>query len=141
MPAAMKSEPTEKKTAETEADHPEIAASIGNMRPGLPTPKITGQQLLNVGIVSMSLAIGVISWHFVTAMGFDFYMNFQNVPPPAKVLAAFVAHVQTEVFWTHVAVSMRRILISYCLAVVLGISTGLVMGRSRDGASVHHAVH
>ncbi|MEO0386613.1 MAG: ABC transporter permease, partial [Pseudomonadota bacterium] len=37
----------------------------------------------------------------------------------------------TEIFYTHIYVSMRRILISYSLAVVIGIALGLMMGRSR----------
>ena len=85
----------------------------------------------NVGIALISLSIGVVLWHIATAINLDFYINFSNVPAPFKVFTAFIAHIQTEIFWTHIGVSMRRILISYSLAVVLGIGIGLIMGRSR----------
>ena len=78
-----------------------------------------------------SLSIGVVLWYIATDINLDLYINFSNVPDPIKVFTAFIAHIQTEIFWTHIGVSMRRILISYSFAVVLGIGMGLVMGRSR----------
>ncbi|MEM6888099.1 MAG: ABC transporter permease [Pseudomonadota bacterium] len=82
-----------------------------------------------------SLSIGVLLWHIATASNLDFYINFSNVPAPLKVFTAFFSHIQTEIFWTHIGVSMRRILISYSIAVVLGIGIGLIMGRSRIARS------
>jgi NitT/TauT family transport system permease protein len=118
--------------AEKTADAPPVlAASSGDLGPKLPLPRITRQQLSSAGIVALSLTLGVLLWHFVTAINLDFYINFENVPSPLRVFTAFVAHIQTEIFWTHIGVSMRRILISYLLAVAIGIFIGLVMGRSR----------
>lgn len=94
-------------------------------------PSLPPQLLQNIGIVAVSLSIGVLLWHVATAMDLDFYINFSNVPAPLKVFTAFIAHIQTEIFWTHIGVSMRRILFSYSIAVVLGIGIGLIMGRSR----------
>ncbi len=119
---------------ETEAEKaPVLAVSSGDLGPKMSTPtlKITREHISSAGIVALSLTIGVLLWHFVTAINLDFYINFENVPSPLRVFTAFVAHVQTEIFWTHIYVSMRRILISYSLAVALGISIGLIMGRSR----------
>lgn len=93
--------------------------------------RIPPDLLQNVGIALVSLSIGIVLWHIATAVNLDFYINFSNVPAPFKVFTAFIAHIQTEIFWTHIGVSMRRILISYSFAVVLGIGIGLIMGRSR----------
>lgn len=93
--------------------------------------RITPEHLKSVGIVALSLSIGVLLWHIATEINLDFYINFSNVPSPWRVFTAFIAHIQTEIFWTHIGVSMRRILISYSIAVVLGISIGLIMGRSK----------
>ncbi|WP_299730692.1 ABC transporter permease [uncultured Tateyamaria sp.] len=93
--------------------------------------RIPPDLLQNAGIALVSLSIGVVLWHIATAINLDFYINFSNVPAPLKVFTAFIAHIQTEIFWTHIGVSMRRILISYSFAVVLGIGIGLIMGRSR----------
>lgn len=94
-------------------------------------PRVTLEHLKSVGIVALSLSVGVLLWHIATAINLDFYINFSNVPAPWKVFSAFFGHIQTEIFWTHIGVSMRRILISYTFAVVLGICIGLIMGRSR----------
>lgn len=94
-------------------------------------PRVSMAQLQSIGIALASLAVGVVLWHIATAINLDFYINFSNVPSPWKVFTAFIAHIQTEIFWTHIGVSMRRILLSYSIAVVLGIAIGLMMGRSR----------
>ena len=88
------------------------------------------QQCGRIGMAAFSLSVGALLWHIATAINLDFYINFSNVPSPATVFGAFIEHIQTSIFWTHIAVSMRRILISYSLAAVLGISIGLIMGRS-----------
>lgn len=92
---------------------------------------LSPDRLKSLGIGLMSLAIGVLFWHIAVAVKLDLYINFMNVPSPAKVLTAFIGHIQTEIFYTHIGVSMRRILISYTIATVLGIALGLVMGRSK----------
>ena len=130
METALKTSAIEEAEAATK-EPPLIAASSGDLGPQFPVPKITRQHLSSAGIVALSLTLGVLLWHFVTAINLDFYINFENVPSPLRVFTAFVAHIQTEIFWTHIGVSMRRILISYLLAVAIGISIGLIMGRSR----------
>jgi NitT/TauT family transport system permease protein len=125
------------KTTETPpnitAPDPAVVASPAPppARPALRLPRISAAQLGNLGLVVLSLTLGVLAWHLLTANNVDFYINFQNVPSPWRVFDAFVTHVQTGIFWTHIGVSMRRILISYSLACALGIGIGLMMGRSR----------
>ncbi len=92
--------------------------------------------LMSWGIGLLSLAVGALFWHWASATKLNFYVNFENVPSPGKVFTAFVGHLQTEVFYTHIRVSMQRILISYSLATILGIGLGLIMGRSRFARAV-----
>ena len=89
------------------------------------------KSIKNIGIGALSLLIGIALWHWASSSNLDFYINFSNVPTPGKVLAAFIGHIQTEIFYVHIGVSMRRILISYSLAAALGIALGLMMGRSK----------
>jgi NitT/TauT family transport system permease protein len=117
--------PADKTAEESQEGHSELRASTMSL------PSISPKLLQNIGIAIASLSVGVVWWHFATAINLDFYINFSNVPSPWKVFTAFIAHVQTEIFWTHIGVSMRRILFSYSIAVVLGIAIGLIMGRSR----------
>lgn len=92
--------------------------------------KINTLDLKNAAVSIIALVAGVLFWHWATDVNLDAYINFENVPSPAKVFFAFIDHLQTQVFYIHVGVSMRRILISYCLAVVVGVILGLLMGRS-----------
>jgi NitT/TauT family transport system permease protein len=71
------------------------------------------ETLKSLGIGAVSLFFGILVWHILTEINFDFYINFENVPSPGRVLTAFIGHLQTEVFYVHIGVSMRRILISY----------------------------
>ena len=79
----------------------------------------------------LSLAVGVLTWHFACTYKFHYFINFENVPAPLVVLTSFVKHLHETKFYIHILVSMERILISFGLAVVLGIVLGTVMGRSK----------
>lgn len=114
-----------------ETEVPDAAQPAMGPAPNWTLPRLSRAQWQSIGIVALSLSIGVVLWWIATEINLDFYINFSNVPSPLKVFTAFIAHIQTEIFWTHIGVSMRRILISYSIAVVLGIGIGLIMGRSR----------
>ncbi|MGR3512879.1 MAG: ABC transporter permease [Paracoccaceae bacterium] len=129
METALKTSAVEE--PKTAGAPPVPTSTSGTETPPLSFPKITKKHLSSAAIVALSLTLGVLLWHVVTAINLNFYINFENVPSPLRVFTAFVAHIQTEIFWTHIGVSMRRILISYLLAVAIGISIGLIMGRSR----------
>lgn len=112
-------------------------AAAPKAAPGAPAPaprrarRINPDTLRALGIGTVSLAIGVALWAWASEANLNFVVDFQNVPGPFVVFTAFLGHLQTEVFYTHIGVSMTRILLSYGLAVIIGIATGVVMGRSR----------
>mgnify|MGYP000032119684 CR=1 FL=1 len=86
-------------------------------------------QAIGVGI--LSLGFGILMWHFATLYNFNYFINFENVPSPLTVGGAFISHLGDAEFYKHILVSMRRILFAYCLAVLLGVTVGLLVGRSR----------
>jgi NitT/TauT family transport system permease protein len=45
--------------------------------------------------------------------------------------AAFMIHLGDPEFYIHITVSIRRILIAYTIAVVLGVAIGVIVGRSK----------
>ncbi|MFT6909280.1 MAG: NitT/TauT family transport system permease protein [Oleiphilaceae bacterium] len=83
-------------------------------------------------IGSFSVILGLVLWHLATKYNFNFYINFENIPSPLAVGTAFVAQLADSEFYIHIMVSMKRILLAYSIAVVLGIGIGLVVGRSRS---------
>ena len=129
MQNALEKEPTAVDVAQDEKSVQSAPANPEGPSFRIPLPSKT--QMSSVGMAVGSLAVGVLLWHIATAINLDLYINFSNVPAPLTVFLAFIAHIQTSEFWIHIGVSMRRILISYSFAVVLGIGIGLIMGRSR----------
>lgn len=74
-------------------------------------------------------AIGL--WHLASTLPFNFLVNFENVPNPVVVFDALLVQLQNSDFYTHIGVSLQRILISYLMAVVLGVLLGVIMGMYR----------
>lgn len=79
----------------------------------------------------LSLVVGVILWQILTAEGVQFILNFNNLPTPLQVGQQFAALVHSETFYIDIGTSLRRIGISFLLAVLVGMSAGIAMGRSR----------
>ena len=92
---------------------------------------VSGATLISILIGGVALTLGIVLWHLATEYNFNYFINFENTPSPGQVGNAFVTHFQEGEFYIHILVSIRRILIAYGLAGVLGISIGLLAGRSR----------
>ncbi len=88
-------------------------------------------KFVSIVIGALSMICGVLMWHFATKYNFNFFINFENVPAPLKVGAAFITHLGEREFYIHILVSLRRILFAYSIAVGLGILMGLLVGRSK----------
>jgi sulfonate transport system permease protein len=84
----------------------------------------------------LSLVVGILLWQLACTYKFDLFIRFDNVPSPPVVLAALIKHLHEEKFYINILVSIRRILISFSLATVIGISVGALMGRSRVARDV-----
>lgn len=96
-------------------------------RPWRRMPAMTGRYLVRVAALLMALVI----WHFAASSGFNFFINFENVPTPLLVGEALVSQLSSSEFYLHIVHSMERIAIAYAYAVVLGVLAGVMMGRSR----------
>jgi NitT/TauT family transport system permease protein len=92
---------------------------------------VTGDLLRRWGVRLLALLAGLLFWHWATAVRLDAFVRFENVPSPESVAAAFARHHAEPAFYLHVLVSLRRILIGYLLAGVLGVGLGVAVGRSR----------
>lgn len=111
------------------ADAHDAAAEPAAPRTG-PTRDWRGP--LQSGLLAiLSLVIGVTLWHFASVNRVNYGINFTYVPPPGDVLTATLKNLADPVFFVHIGVSMKRVFISFALAAVLGVLTGVLMGRSR----------
>ncbi|MCI0507532.1 MAG: ABC transporter permease [Gammaproteobacteria bacterium] len=73
----------------------------------------------------------IIVWHVCSTFSVNFVISFENIPKPAEVGSRLFSLLGTEVFYTHILVSLKRILIGFSLAAFLGVAAGVLMGRSR----------
>ncbi len=78
-----------------------------------------------------ALLAGLACWHYASSNGLTLYIRFEHVPGPLKVAESLINHLQHTAFYLHVGASLRRIAIAYSLAAGIGITLGLLMGRSR----------
>jgi sulfonate transport system permease protein len=87
----------------------------------------TSRWLLRAGAVLLAL----IAWHLASTWKLHLIVRFENVPSPLMVARALTELLASSDFYVHILVSIRRILLSFTLAAVIGVPIGLLMGRSR----------
>lgn len=89
--------------------------------------------LLSMGSVTFML----LAWVVVTSMG---WANELFLPGPQAIWDAFIKAAtigyQGSTLLEHVGVSLWRILTAFAIACVVGIPLGILMGASRDAASI-----
>lgn len=101
-------------------------------RPGALVDKIDWLGLMRGWTTrALSLVAGIMIWQLACTYKLDLYVRFDNVPSPVVVLSALIKHLHELKFYIHIAVSIRRILIGFVLATIVGISLGVLMGRLR----------
>ncbi len=112
------------------------AAPPQGAAPVVPTPAPEWLQRLQKQLGSWvvriaALAAGILFWHYASTHSLHLYIKFENVPGPLPVFLSLVGHIADSTFYLHIGASLRRIGISYSIATALGITLGLLMGRSR----------
>jgi NitT/TauT family transport system permease protein len=80
---------------------------------------------------ALSVVAALLLWQLASSHKLSLVVNFKNIPTPAVVGRQFVEELSTRAFYVHIAVSLRRIAISFALATALGVAAGVLMGRSR----------
>ena len=79
----------------------------------------------------LSLVLFILAWHFATKYRLDLYIRFQNIPSPLTVYEHASQLFRTDQFYSNMLISLRRILIGFGIAAVLGVALGLLIGRYR----------
>lgn len=82
-------------------------------------------------IRSAAIVGALIIWHLCSSYSFNFIISFENIPKPTVVGSQFLSLLGTEDFYVHILVSLKRILIGFLLASLLGVTAGVLMGRSK----------
>lgn len=123
-----------KPVADAAASLRPVAASRQIVATPVSTPekiKRVPRDIKRYGIRIGALLAGVLLWHFATRYDFKYFINFENVPGPTQVSGALIAQLGSAEFYLHVWYSLLRIAIAYGLAAVVGVTLGVMVGRSR----------
>lgn len=90
----------------------------------------------SLAISVLAVIAGVIFWHVMVENRVRFILNFDNIPSPLAVWAAFLVQINDPTFYTHIGASLQRIGIAYVLAIIIGVSLGVIAGRSVIARSI-----
>lgn len=84
---------------------------------------------ISVGLATASVGTLFAFWYLGTKYRVDFYVRFKNVPTPADVMAQALEVGGSSKFFINIASSLRRILSGFAIATVLGVFSGLLIGK------------
>jgi NitT/TauT family transport system permease protein len=82
-------------------------------------------------MATLSIASVLLFWQLATHYKLDAYVRFNNIPTPTAVLEKVVEVNQSPKFVTNIGISVRRILLGFLVATVLGVGLGVLIGRYR----------
>jgi NitT/TauT family transport system permease protein len=80
-------------------------------------------------LVSMAAAIGL--WQLLTAGHVRFWLRFDTLPTVTEIVGALSRALGTHAYWLDLGQSLIRILTGFGLAAIVGVATGIMLGRSR----------
>ncbi|MGV9836010.1 ABC transporter permease [Nocardia niigatensis] len=87
-----------------------------------------------IRILSVVVALGV--WQFLTSQHIRLWVRFDTLPTVTRIVHAFRHQLGTDTYYLDLGQSLIRILTGFGLAAVLGVSSGVALGRSRWFADI-----
>ena len=104
-------------------------------RPAVPLARKAAQWLSSHGLSlllwSVSLGGLFAIWYFGTKYRIDFFIRFTNIPTPAEVFAKVFEVNKSSKYMVNIGISVRRILSGFCIAILVAVPMGLLIGRYR----------
>lgn len=80
---------------------------------------------------AISIGSVLLVWYLATKYRLDFYIRFGNIPTPADVLDKVLEVNKSSKFMMNIGISVRRVLLGFCIAAVVGTMLGVLIGRYR----------
>jgi NitT/TauT family transport system permease protein len=85
-------------------------------------------------LTSVVAAVGL--WQLLTAGHVRFWLRFDTLPTVTDTVGALTRAVSTHAYWLDLGQSLIRILSGFGLAAVVGVASGILLGRSRLAGDV-----
>ncbi|MCV7230361.1 ABC transporter permease [Mycolicibacterium komossense] len=83
-----------------------------------------------------SVAAAIALWQVLTANHVRLWLRFDTLPTVTEIAGAFGRRVGAQEYWLDLGQSLIRILTGFALAAVIGVVTGILLGRSTAFATV-----
>jgi NitT/TauT family transport system permease protein len=93
--------------------------------------KFTRERLITALLGGISIAALFLFWYFGTKYRLEFYIRFKNVPTPYEVYQQLTQVGLSNKYLYNIAISVRRILMGFMIAIVIGVPLGLAIGKYR----------
>lgn len=88
-------------------------------------------------IIRLAAVVGaIVVWQVLTADHIRLWVRFDTLPTVTQILTAFEHQLGTQTYWLDLAQSLIRILTGFVLAAVVGVVSGVALGRSRLAADI-----
>src|SRR5689334_11699358 len=90
---------------------------------------ITRDRIITFVLGCISIGALFMVWYLGTKYRFEFYIRFKNVPTPAEVFNQLTQVGLSNKYLVNIAISVRRILTGFFIAIALGVPMGLAIGK------------
>ena len=91
--------------------------------------KFTRERIITALLGGISIAALFLFWYFGTKYKLEFYIRFKNVPTPYEVYQQLTQVGLSNKYLVNIAISVRRILMGFMIAIVIGVPLGLAIGK------------
>jgi NitT/TauT family transport system permease protein len=93
--------------------------------------KFTRERFITALLGGISIAALFLLWYFGTKYRLEFYIRFKNVPTPFEVYQQLTQVGLSNKYLYNIAISVRRILMGFMIAIAIGVPLGLAIGKYR----------
>ena len=141
-PPAVKPGATQGVAATTPADTPAPVAPDIPMPEPEPIPtvslaevfrnllaRITRERIITFALGCISIGALFLFWYIGTKYRLEFYIRFKNVPTPYEVYQQLAQVGLSNKYLVNIAISVRRILLGFFIALCIGVPLGLAIGK------------
>jgi NitT/TauT family transport system permease protein len=117
---------------------PEVVARETDPRPRMRPllARITREQVVTAMLGCASVLMMFAIWYLGTKYRVEFYVRFKNVPTPHEVLQQAIQVGLSKKFLVNVVYSIKRIMLGFLVAIVIGVPLGLTVGRYKRAADL-----
>ena len=91
--------------------------------------KVTRERIITAALACVSLGALFLFWYLGTKYRLEFYIRFKNVPTPYEVYQQLTQVGLSNKYLVNIAISVRRILTGFFIAMAIGVPIGLAIGK------------